>query len=80
MDDPGKTCDICKLRLPSSNGLIRYQDPVDGDFIVFRKKTKTKLKTRDCCGHTCMIKAFNNWLVAVHVNAPAEVKKDEIQN
>ena len=72
-----KRCDQCGERQLSANNWIRYRDPVDGDFVVLRKKTKKKDFYKDACGHSCVLRAFNSWLTAVHVNAPAEVKKDE---
>ena len=79
MDDPGKTCDVCGERQLSANGWIRYRDIIKLEFVVLRKKSQTRNLSdyKDACGHTCTIRALNSWLVAVHVNAPAEVKKDE---
>ena len=81
MDDPGKKCDICGERQLSANRWIRYRDPPAGDFLVKSKRSKivSTHTHKDACGHTCALKAFNNWLVAVHVNAPviAEEKKNE---
>ena len=77
MDESVKTCDQCGERQLSANGWIRYQDSMSGSFVVLTKKSRVRVfGYRDACGHTCVIKAFNNWLTAVHVNAPVEVKKD----
>ena len=77
MDDPGKKCDICGERQLSANNWIRYRDPPLGNFSVLRKKGKSSAAHKDACGHSCVLLAFNSWLTAVHVNVPAEVKKDE---
>ena len=78
MDDPGKKCDICGERQLSANNWIRYQDSLSGSFVVLTKKSRIRVfGYKDACGHSCVLRAFNSWLTAVHVNAPAEVKKDE---
>ncbi|HLE19237.1 MAG TPA: hypothetical protein VI728_13235 [Syntrophales bacterium] len=80
MDENVKKCDVCNERQLSANNWIKYRDPPDGHFWVRGKRDKKSASQalyKDACGHTCAIKAFNNWLVAVHVNVATEVKKDE---
>mgnify|MGYP001578514907 CR=1 FL=1 len=73
-----KKCDVCGERQLSSNGWIRYRDPIDGHFWVRSKKDKRSASQalyKDACGHTCVIKALVAWLVVVHVNVPVVMEE-----
>jgi len=77
MEQSIKSCDVCGERQLSANSWLRFS-PKPRKFTAYGSKEKLKAKlVKDACGRACLLQAFNTWLGAVHVNAPAEVKKDE---
>ena len=75
-----KRCDLCGARQQTANGWLRFS-PKPRKFTAYGPKEKPKEESvKDACGRECLVKAFSKWLEETHVNAPVEIKKDEIQN
>lgn len=80
MDKKIKSCDICGENQKTANNWYSFRIVPDLGFTAFDSNLKKRKGKLDACGQACLTKAFNSWLVAVHVNALVEVKKDEIPN